>query len=380
MNYAILEAIVLKLEHEASNIEQMRINVQRHLDSLEHGDWDGRGSAAFFGEMHRTIFPVIGRLHHGLSEGSIVTRQLVTIMRNEEEVAAQLYQVNGDAITSAVQQVAQAFGAFLAEISKGQASPSKQQTLIRSLKNQCMEPGVILDLIAKSTIEERQAILNDPTLMKYIQTSEGDSATVITAALMEGTLYWSGPSVPSGPNYEIGGDSDFAKWMRGEAGPPDSITGKMNCWEGFMYAAHKSGDLSEEQLRDIHQRAADAGKAAGSCNEYYEVLKQSLGAPNRTALPKGEAPPAGSMIFFEMTSPLAHVAIATGRLTPDGEVEIMSLYNRPYDGAGNQVYTMQRTTVEDMKEAMNKAKKSLSAVTYSPCAWSDVPQPAGSNP
>jgi len=63
------------------------------------------------------------------------------------------------------------------------------------------------------------------------------------------------------------------------------------------------------------------------------------------------------------------VVIATGRTTPDGEAEIMSLWTLPTDANGNPVRSMQSTTIEDMRKAMEDAGYPPSDITYAPNPW-----------
>jgi len=50
----------------------------------------------------------------------------------------------------------------------------------------------------------------------------------------------------------------------------------MNCWEFALFATYKAGRLSYQDLVDMHNRAAEAGKANGF-GAYYDALGKAMG-------------------------------------------------------------------------------------------------------
>ncbi|ABX06546.1 MAG TPA: WXG100 family type VII secretion target [Herpetosiphon sp.] len=395
IDYQEANQLAQRFSKQQTHVQAILQSLRQTIQALENGGWMGDAATACFKEFHAEVVPAYTRLSNVLGEGQSTLQGIATLFRQAEEEAAALFRgefaaaaggesgiaqaVGGSggniqADNGGMYQTVQAFATNLSGSGGGQGQASELETLIRSLKDQCVDPNVILDAIAKATPAERQAILNDPQLMEYIRISEGTAADVLTAALLEGALFWPAGSGPAN-NGAIQSDvinpltgeertNDFALWMRGEAGPPDPLNGTMNCWEATMYAAYLSGEISESQLREIHQNAADAGA------DYYNVIEDAFGADNRSTWQSGDQPAAGSIVFFESDgSPLAHVAIATGRTTPDGKTEIMSLWVLPQDSNGNFVRSMQRTTIEDLQASMADAGIPLDQISTSPNPW-----------
>ncbi len=395
---------------QQTQVQSILQRLKQTIQALEHGGWMGDAANACFKEFHADVVPAYTRLCTVLGEGQSTLLAIATVFRQAEEEAAALFRGElAAAVGGTRSEFAAAAGGTTGFIEEGgtEQVTSELETLINSLKNQCVDPNVILDAIAKATPEERQAILNNPELMQYIKTSEGTAADVITAALLEGALHWPAPSGPFIDNGLINRTSDFALWMRGEAGPPNTATGTMNCWEATMYAAYLSGEISESQLRTIHQNAATAfnkpldafSQKYGlelteanvrtvyqtlnpaqqaeletalnqSTSAYYNTIGSALGADTRTEWQPGAQPVAGSIVFFEGSgSPLSHVAIATGRITPDGKTEVMSLWTLPANANGQPVSSMQRTTIEDLEASMAAAGIPTDQISTTPNPW-----------
>ncbi|WP_164689720.1 WXG100 family type VII secretion target [Herpetosiphon llansteffanensis] len=396
IDYQAAKQVAQRFGKQQTQVQAIVQSLKQTIQALENGGWQGDAANACFKEFHSIVVPAYTRLCTVLGEGQSTMQTIATTFQQAEAEAAALFRdmfaatngteggltkaVGGNNGSSEELSSNQSIKAFSVDPGGGGGQPTSElETLIQSLKNQCVDPNVILDAIAKATVEERQAILNNPELMQYIKTSEGTAADVITAALLEGALFWPAASGP-GDNGAIQPDvinpitgdartNDFALWMRGEAGPPNSLNGTMNCWEATMYAAYLSGEISESQLREIHQNAANAGA------NYYSVIENALGANQRTDWTTGDQPAAGSIVFFEGSgSPLSHVAIATGRTTPDGKTEIMSLWVLPQDANGNFVRSMQRTTIEDLEASMAAAGMPPDKISTTPNPW-DQPKP-----
>jgi len=102
--YDQLEQIAVRFGRQAEATAQMQGRVQQSLRALQAGGWEGRGAAAFFGEMNGTVLPSLGRLGAALQQSQQVTRQIVQVLRAAEEEASRPFlgaATNGSAGTSA---------------------------------------------------------------------------------------------------------------------------------------------------------------------------------------------------------------------------------------------------------------------------------------
>ena len=75
------------LSAQAQATEQMLGKVRSSMSNLENGGWIGRGSDAFFGEMHDEVLPAVERLRQALEEANRVTNQISQVMKQAEEEA-----------------------------------------------------------------------------------------------------------------------------------------------------------------------------------------------------------------------------------------------------------------------------------------------------
>lgn len=124
------------------------------------------------------------------------------------------------------------------------------------------------EILGLDDIEVKQALLHDRGLWEIVGRSlDASEALILAAVLLDRALVWwdgSGPDAATGFQIKRGGD--FSLWMldnneRSEH-RPDRRTGSMNCWEGVLYSMYVAGVVSYATLRDLHQRAAEAGVAA----------------------------------------------------------------------------------------------------------------------
>lgn len=386
--YDDLEEFGARFGRQAEAASDLDQALRTAFQPLVTGGWRGEAADAFAHEMDGALLPAIRRLIDALAEAREVTLRCGALLREAEAEAAALFAAWSVAATNAE----------AGRDATPQPGPSGSDTGLAGLLGGARPPdlSVLLPAIHQATVEQRQAILNDPALRARITQRYGPEGTVVMAALLEGALFWPGGSGPNASG-RIDADTsgtipdptkrnDFAAWMLGGPNPPSTLTGQMNCWESIMFAAYLNGQITEEQLRALHQTAADAFVAteAALANPtaqpagaeplpptpyagYRGVLAAALGADDATPWHEGAAPLAGSLIFFQTPgNQLAHVALATGR-TVDGQTEILSLWNLPKSDVGAEIRTMQLTTVETMREAMKPEKDP-------PAVWVDIRQ------
>lgn len=92
-DYDQLEQIAARFAAQAQATEQTLNKVRASMSNLEEGGWIGRGSNAFFSEMHSEVLPATERLRQALEEANRVTNQIVQVMKQAEEEACTPFQV-----------------------------------------------------------------------------------------------------------------------------------------------------------------------------------------------------------------------------------------------------------------------------------------------
>lgn len=94
--YDLLDQIAARFGQEADASGQVHSRLRQSASSLRAG-WEGRGSAAFFGEMNSEVLPAMHRLGAALQQAQTVTRQIAQVLRTAEEEAARPFRGPGAA-------------------------------------------------------------------------------------------------------------------------------------------------------------------------------------------------------------------------------------------------------------------------------------------
>jgi hypothetical protein len=158
---------------------------------------------------------------------------------------------------------------------------------------------------------------------------------LLDAALkMKGKLHWAGAEplnekVKRNPKHE--GYNDFTRWMR--KGQEPTLSGKMNCWEVFLFAAKRGGLTDYHSLKALHERAAEAETKEG----YFAVIENALNFNKAKPYEKQKLAP-GDVLFtskYGITSGgrtyiggIQHMMIALGKTDKRGNPMVLSLARR----------------------------------------------------
>jgi WXG100 family type VII secretion target len=93
--YDQLEQIAARFGRQAEAAAQTTQRVQQSMRALQAGGWEGRGAAAFFGEMERSVLPSMQRLAAALHQSQTATRQISQLMQAAEEEASRPFRGEG---------------------------------------------------------------------------------------------------------------------------------------------------------------------------------------------------------------------------------------------------------------------------------------------
>lgn len=78
---------------QSENITKQTQQLKGDMDTLQSGDWIGKGAQAFYKEMGDTVLPTMQRLQRALSEASRITQQISQIMKAAEDEASSCFHV-----------------------------------------------------------------------------------------------------------------------------------------------------------------------------------------------------------------------------------------------------------------------------------------------
>ena len=83
-----LKQISQSFSQQADAINNMNQNIKSCMDTLQGGDWIGKGAMAYFQEMNGQVIPSLTRLHRALTQAARITQQVSQLMKQAEGEAA----------------------------------------------------------------------------------------------------------------------------------------------------------------------------------------------------------------------------------------------------------------------------------------------------
>lgn len=91
-DYPQLERIVQRFQQTSERIQLLHQSVEKPLNRLKSGGWEGRGADSFYTEMDRRVIPAIVRLKKALSQAARTMARISHTVRTAEEEAAALFR------------------------------------------------------------------------------------------------------------------------------------------------------------------------------------------------------------------------------------------------------------------------------------------------
>ncbi|WP_428267681.1 DUF4157 domain-containing protein [Haliangium sp.] len=157
----------------------------------------------------------------------------------------------------------------------------------------------------------------------YLDQARAQIGTVEKSESMEGDLKW-------GNQAGLLDATEFGKWLLKGGKEPDASSGQMNCWELVMFSAYKAGFTTKAGMTALYtQFGKDLLKSKNPVTA-FGAFEAALQKSSPQAYVPGDAssakPLRGDIVVFQ--SMIGHVAVATGKTTSTGEVEIMSLWTQ----------------------------------------------------
>jgi WXG100 family type VII secretion target len=87
-NYDELQSIQGTFNAQAESLGAMNDRLRSAMDTLENGDWIGKGATAFYREMGSEIMPALKRLRNAMAEAARLTREISHTMKQAEDEAS----------------------------------------------------------------------------------------------------------------------------------------------------------------------------------------------------------------------------------------------------------------------------------------------------
>jgi WXG100 family type VII secretion target len=94
-DYDALRQMAADWRQQANDTARSLQQIRSQFQTLESGDWVGKGATAFFGEMNSQVLPTLKRLADALSAAGDTTQQISQLMKTAEDEAAKCFQADG---------------------------------------------------------------------------------------------------------------------------------------------------------------------------------------------------------------------------------------------------------------------------------------------
>jgi WXG100 family type VII secretion target len=78
---------------QSENITKQSQQIKANVETLQGGDWIGKGAQAFYREMGDQVMPTMQRLQRALAEASRITQQISQIMKQAEDEASNCFKL-----------------------------------------------------------------------------------------------------------------------------------------------------------------------------------------------------------------------------------------------------------------------------------------------
>lgn len=92
-DYDALQEIANTFDHHASNSRRSLQQLQQRMETLQGGDWIGKGATAFYQEMNSDVLPTMRRLAAALEMANRIIRQTSQIMREAEDESSRVFNI-----------------------------------------------------------------------------------------------------------------------------------------------------------------------------------------------------------------------------------------------------------------------------------------------
>lgn len=92
VDYDQLLTFIKAFEAESEEYQALTKETSSKVEELHGGGWVGRGSDAFFNEMHNEILPAMNRLTQALQQAGQITREIAEIFNNAEEESQSFFR------------------------------------------------------------------------------------------------------------------------------------------------------------------------------------------------------------------------------------------------------------------------------------------------
>ncbi|KPL81207.1 WXG100 family type VII secretion target [Herpetosiphon geysericola] len=388
IDYQLIDQLIQRCANQQTQIQAIVQQLRQTIQALEHGGWQGDAAKACFSQFHHEIVPAYQRLDCVFAESQCVLKAIAKAFHEAEAEAATLFNAQSEQPNPL----------------HDQQQPAAMPTIVNQFRQWLQTPqqSLVIETIRLIPLEQRQALLQNQTVLQAIRGLPGILPQTIIASLLEGSLTWyeASVSLKDGKlnasieqNREIQAGHkhitylanrlifdtnpilpSFDMYVQADDILPDNYTQwNMNCWESVLYIGLLAGDLTLHDIDEIYTNVIKQANLAEDDVEAQKLavrqaLAEGLGYTQRQGWCEGALIPEGSIVFFESgDNPISHVAYATGRIALDGSPEIISLWERP-----NDTKSVQFTSIGELKGSDD-------SITFTANPWLNAQQPSWYN-
>jgi len=238
--------------HGASS-QQLHQRIQRQVNTLQGGDWIGKGAKAFYREMDAEVLPSLKQLSAALQAADRVTRKISQIMQDAGEEAAALFRL-GLAPGLGLGTLAAGLAAGAADGTGADGSPSLLKSILSAYKDSVpfnVASGVdtLLGLAGTFTKELISKGWSAPKVLDFIANNKylgaaGKGFAIFGAGVNVGNFV-DDPGVQTGADLGASGIGLYGAFAAGPAGAvAGAFAGGYSFGSAFI-APYTTGPLSD---------------------------------------------------------------------------------------------------------------------------------------
>ena len=113
-DYDILRQMSAGWRQQASETTRSLQALRSQMQTLEGGDWEGKGAKAFYSEMNSDVLPTMQRLANALNVAADTTQKISDVMKQAEDEAASYLKADGAGLLGGIGAAVAAAAAGLA--------------------------------------------------------------------------------------------------------------------------------------------------------------------------------------------------------------------------------------------------------------------------
>ncbi len=257
-DYDVLRTMSASWRQQAGETARSFQQLRSQMQTLQGGDWVGKGATAFYTEMNDQVLPTMQRLADALTAAGDTTQKISGLMKLAEDEAASFFKVDGGAAAAggaagaaagfAGGVAAAAAGAAVGAAAKAVADAAKAAAVQKFL-DKGDKAGAMAEAIKQYGVDISSAKAGTPV---HDASVPGEGATSKDGAINIGDKAFKSPGLLATVigHEHVHAQQAADRWYRGTQGT------ELNEVEAYDWELKNAGrfNLTKAEIADIQQR------------------------------------------------------------------------------------------------------------------------------